>query len=651
MLRPRQGLILAILLLALASLSRADDVDRAAGSISITATRIPESASAVPPEVTIVGSDEIEARGARTLADAIETVPGVTISDEGPKGAQQAVSIRGSTSNEVLILVDGVRANDAMSELADLSAFSADDIDRIEVVRDGASALYGGDAVGGVINIITKKKASPLVLTVENGSYLPGDHVVGYGFSKTEEPASASSLADSQKLAFSWGPQTGDTVFRSSGSFTRAANGYTFLDSDGEARELQNAALLGGDLSLGLAFPCWDGSLDAQLSGGYDAKGSPGSQASPTLAASEEDSSARASIKYATDRFLSDSLGLEATVHAEYKGLGYSDAEVPANDSTQDVFVGGLDLQQTCLASPSLSWVYGISTSGSAVSSDTVGSPSRIAAGAFAEAAIEAGKLSLRPALRYDYYSDFFANDPLGGLGATLAAAFRLSDKDVLKLNLSRAYRVPSFEDLYWPASNGSAGNPALQPETAYAADLGYERDLGALTYVATAYARYSKDVILWAQGSDEIWRPSNFGAAFYPGLEQELRTTFAGDFWTSVNYSLLYSYLLDSGMTLADDKRAPMTPVHTLNAVLGFAGKALSWSVTAKYESLRYLTTGNTSYLPSHFTVDGIVKREISKNLTAYLAVDNLFDEQYEMVEGYPMPGTELRLGIEIRQ
>ena len=577
-------------------------------------------------------------------------MPGVTISDEGPKGAQQAVSIRGSTSNEVLILVDGVRANDAMSEIADLSAIPADDIDRIEIVRDGASALYGGDAVGGVINIITKKKASPLVLTVENGSYLPQDHVIGYGFYKTEEPVSAASLADSQKLAFSWGPQAGDTVFRELGSFTRAANGYTFLDADGEERALQNAGLLGGDGSFGLTFPCWGGSLDADLSGGYKTEGSPGSQSEPTLDASEDDSFAKASMKYSTDRFLSDSLGLEATLHAEYKGLGYSDSDAPANDSTQDVFVEGLDLQQTWLASPSLSWVYGLSASYGSVSSDTVGSPSRAAAGAFAESAIEAGRFSLRPALRYDYYSDFFANDPLGGIGATLAAAWSLSAIDVLKLNLSRAYRVPSFEDLYWPASNGCAGNPELKPETSYAADFGYERNDGALTYTATAYARYSKDVILWAQGSDGIWRPSNFGAALYPGIEQELRTSFAGNFWASINYSFLYSYILDAGMTLADDTRAPMTSVHSLNAVLGFAGDTLSWSVTAKYESLRYLTTGNTSFLPSHFTLDGIVKQKISKILTAYLAVDNLFDEQYEMVDGYPMPGTELRLGLEIR-
>ncbi len=644
----------AALALALATLGqdlRADDApDLALGDVSITATRIAESPSAVPPAVTVVSAAEIEARGARTAADAIKTVPGLGLSDAGPEGAQKAVSIRGSTTNEVLVLVDGVRVNDAMSGLADLANIPADDIDRIEVLREGGSALYGGDAVGGVVDIITKKKAAPLVLGFENGGYLPAAYVEGYGFSKTEEPASAASLADSQKAMFSWAPAAGDLQFRGAGSFTKADNAYTFIDSNGDNRVLQNAALLGGDGSFGLSFPWLDGEFAADFAGAYSQKGDPGTQSSPTLAATETDTSGRASMKYSTDRFLSDALSLDATLHAEYSGIDYADADMPSNDGRSKVYVGGADIQQKASVSDSLSFVYGGSLAYTQARSDTVGSPARIAGGAYFEPVVEAGAFSFRPAIRYDYYSDFFAKYPLGGIGATIAVAYRLSASDVLKFNLSRSYRVPTFEDLYWPASNGAVGNPDLQPETGYAADFGFERHRGAFSYSAIAYLRYIQNAILWQEGSDGIWRPSNYGAAVYPGIEQELRAVFADRYTASLNYSFLYSYDLSGGLSLGDDERLPMIPVHSLNATIGYESGRLSWSATAKYASLRFLTTANVTYLPDYFTLDAIAKWKFTARYAAYLAIDNLFGEQYQILQDYPMPGTELRLGIEIR-
>jgi outer membrane cobalamin receptor len=630
---------------------RADDAaDLPLDDVSITATRIPESPSAVPPAVSVVSAADIEARGAKTAADAIKTVPGLAISDDGPEGAQKAVSIRGSTTNEVLVLVDGLRVNNAMSGLADLADIPADNIDRIEVLREGGSALYGGDAVGGVVNIITKKKAAPLVLTFENGSYIPTAHVEGYGFSKAEEGADAASLVDEQKAMFSWAPAAGGLQFRGSGSLTRADNAYTFIDSNGDNRVLQNAALLGGDGSFGLSFPWLEGSIAADLSGGYSQKGDPGIQSSPTLAATEIDSSGQGSIKYSTDRFLADALSLDATLYAQYTGIDYEDADSPADDGRSMVYVGGGDIQQKASISDSLSLVYGGSFAYTQARSDTIGSPTRIAGGAYFEPVMEAGAFSFRPAIRYDYYSDFFANDPLGGIGATMAIAYRLSEADVLKLNLSRSYRAPTFEDLYWPASNGAEGNPSLQPETGYAADFGFERHSGSFSYSAVAYLRYIENAIIWQQGSDGIWRPSNFGAALYPGIEQDLETAFADHYTASLNYSYLYSYDLSGGLSLGDDQRLPMIPVHSLNATIAYEAGPLSWSATAKYASLRFLTTANAGYLPDYFTLDAVVKWKFTMLLSAYAAVDNLFDEQYEIVNDYPMPGTRLRLGIEMR-
>jgi outer membrane cobalamin receptor len=619
-------------------------------AVTVTASRISEPASESPPAVSVVSASEIEAQGATTVAEALSDVPGLSLSDKGPAGSQVSVSLRGSTTNQVLVLIDGIRANDALTGLVDISAIPLDSVERMEIMRGGGSSLYGGDALGGVINIITKKKASPLALVLENGSYLPTARVAGFGWQKVAQPASAKSLVDSQKASFSWGPAVGDAVLRLAGSATRAANAYTFIDSNSDKRELQNAALLGANASLGATVPLDSGKIMADVAGAWSRVGVPGLQSQPTLGAAEVDTSARATLKYSTERFLTDLLSLDATAHAEYAGIDYTDTATPANDGHHKIVTAGADFAQTAYATDWLTLAYGTSLSYASAWSDAVGSPQRFAGGAYIEPAFTVGSLSIRPSIRYDFYSDFSPRYPYGGIGGALGTAYKLSDSDVLKLDLSRAFRVPTFNDLYWPAQGGAAGNPDLKPETAYEADVGFERRQGTLRYTATAYLRYSQDVILWQPGTDGVWRPSNFGTALYPGLEQEVAARFAERYTISANYSYLYSYVLSGGLSLSDDKRLPMTSVHHLKGSLSYEGERLSWSATGSYASLRYLKTANVAYLPAWFTLDAILRWKASKVVSAYVAGDNIFDEQYAIIDGYPMPGTKIRVGIELK-
>jgi vitamin B12 transporter len=615
-----------------------------------TASRIPGSESSSPPAITVVSAEDIAARGATTVADALEAVPGLSLNSKGPEGSQVAVSIRGSTTNQVLVLVDGHRVNDALTGLVDLSKIPLDKVERIEVMRGGASAIYGGDAVGGVVNIITKKDSFPLSLSIENGSYLPASGVIGYGLGKTLEDASASSLIDSQKLSFSWGPRFGETALRLAGSATKAANEYAFIDSNGERRKRQNSALLGLDASAGLSLILGSGKLSADLGGAYGDKGVPGSEGSPTLRAREDDLSAKALVQYSSERFLSDLLSLDASVGADYSSVDYADAEDASQDGHHKLLSVAADVAQRAYLTDALTLAYGAQATYSGAESDSVGSPRRLSGGVFGEASLILGSLRLRPSLRYDYYSDFSALSPLGGLGGALGAAYSLDRGSVLKLNLSRAYRVPTFSDLYWPAISGVEGNPGLAPETAYEANLGFEAGSSELRSETTAYLRYSEDVILWQPGDDGVWRPSNFGAALYPGIEEEIKARLGEGFEASLGYTFLHSYVLSGGLGLADDKRLPMTPEHSLKAVFSYTRERFSWSTTGQYAGIRYLKTANVAYLSAYFTLDLCLRWKTSKSLSFYAAGDNLFDEQYAIVDGHPMPGTKLRLGAEMK-
>lgn len=125
----------------------------------VTATRIPTPADRVPAAVTVITREEIEERGHQTLAEALRAIPGLRLVQEGGPGQRASAFLRGANSNHVLVLLDGVPVND-VSEPNGAFNFGNDllgDIERIEVVRGPGSSLYGSGALGGVVNLITRR--------------------------------------------------------------------------------------------------------------------------------------------------------------------------------------------------------------------------------------------------------------------------------------------------------------------------------------------------------------------------------------------------------------------------------------------------------------------------------------------------------------
>ena len=125
--------------------------------VTVTATRGHSLITEVPSSVNIVSQEEIELKNPQNLAEALQNVPGVTIKDYGGLGNSKSISLRGSSDSQVLVLLDGQRLNNPQSGSVDLNQISLEGIEKIEVVRGGNSALYGSDAIGGVINLISKK--------------------------------------------------------------------------------------------------------------------------------------------------------------------------------------------------------------------------------------------------------------------------------------------------------------------------------------------------------------------------------------------------------------------------------------------------------------------------------------------------------------
>src|SRR5262249_44558294 len=127
-------------------------------NVVVSATRIPTPASEIASSVTVISAAQIEARQQRSLPDVLRGVPGVNIVQTGGAGGQTSLFLRGTNANHTKLLLDGIDMADPStpSGAADISKLLAGDIAKVEVLRGPQGALYGSDAIGGVVNIITK---------------------------------------------------------------------------------------------------------------------------------------------------------------------------------------------------------------------------------------------------------------------------------------------------------------------------------------------------------------------------------------------------------------------------------------------------------------------------------------------------------------
>src|SRR5205807_3446314 len=164
--------------------------------IVVTATRIPTPEAELASSVTVVTADEIAAQQQRTFADVLRNIPGLNLVQQGGPGSVTSVFMRGTNSNHTKVLVDGIDVSDPSNANAafDFGQLLPQDIERIEVLRGPQSGLYGSDAIGGVINVITRGGSGPMKLaaSVEGGTFDSFNQTAGVSGSQNAFHYSAS---------------------------------------------------------------------------------------------------------------------------------------------------------------------------------------------------------------------------------------------------------------------------------------------------------------------------------------------------------------------------------------------------------------------------------------------------------------------------
>ncbi len=636
--------------------------------VVVTATRVDSSVLESPSFVTVITQKDIQESGAADLSGVLAQQSGVVVNGYGPVGQVKTVSIRGSTSSQVLVLVDGIRQNSSFDGFVDLSRIPVDNIDHVEIVQGGASSLWGTGAVGGVINIITKKAAAPSIdLTITNGSYIPHD---GYAVTETGSsfaPASAASLFDNQKVTLLLADKVGDVGLTGGGSFTRAANAFIWDDTSsfGGWRQRNNAQDVAEDAYAALDLPLLGGSFSAKGSFDHSLIGVPGSVSIVSSQATQEDTSATGSFGFITNHFFTDLLSFDLKGSYRYAKETYDNPLYPpASDHTTNAAT--LDLTQKLSLSDAISAVYGGNGSYETADSTNLASrKDRLTLAGFLSLPFSPFQfLTVTPSVRYDFYSDFS-----GYLSYQLGAVVSLSDMTSLKATLGSAYRVPTLSDLYWYSFDGSYfgdtyysyGNPNLKPETSYSGEIGLALAGKRLSLEASLFGRLVYDQINWGNYSNTVSQPKvyietpvNISESFLPGAEVHATANVTDQLSLEADYAFIYSLLLQylgQSYQLSDDMRVPFVPLHNLSITSRYTNGIHSLRLEVQYVSEKFIDAANTAStsLPGYVVMNAGYKIAATENMVFSLDLMNILNTLYYTQSGYPMPPFSLEMGMQL--
>ena len=652
--------------------------------VVVTATRIESPILESPSAISVITSADIAAPGAHDLSAVIAGHAGTVVNDYGPIGATKNVSLRGSTSDQVLVLLDGVRLNSGRISSVDLSTIPMDIIDRVEILRGEASTIYGSGAIGGVINIITKEPDRPqITASVMNGSFIPrAANTVSADYSSfpavyTVSPAVSNpmDLVDTQQVRLSMAGKLGDAGLMAGGSFTRAENGFSWYDPSqiNDWRRRTNADVLAGSANLGLDLPLFGGSFTAKTFFGTSNTGTPGSVYYPSAAGRQYDNSAAAIFGWNVGRFLRDDLSLEVKGAYKYDDLQFNEPAFPPVSDHRS-HTASLDVTQRFAAFDVVSFIYGGSASYDYVDSTNYSGPKdRLNLAGFLSSPVTLAEgLTVTPSARYDYFSDF-----TGSFSFSLSGVLLLSDESSLRVSAASAYRVPALNDLYWYDPLGpsdpfgySTGNPSLHPETSYSGEMGWSLITPRISIDASVFTRFVLDNIVWLyDGSVNLpygaYMPENLTKALYPGAEIHAKVSIIGPLAIEGSYTFDYNFLLNDGTTelsLADNRRVPYAPVHSASLSLRWNGAILAAGIEGQYISDKYTDRPNTSawMIHGYFVANADLKYLVSDRVTLTLAGKNLLNTLYysqsgsnivgsPIDPGYPMPPFSIEAGMQL--
>ncbi len=638
--------LVLLLILSMMTVTAADYANLGtAGELVVTGQALYESEQNTASTVSIITAEEIEQLQPASTAELIGEALGTGFSSYGALGSLQNVQLRGSSSAQVDIYVDGVRMNSAHDGNFDLSLIPVSTIDHVEIVRSGTGSSGTANAIGGMVYISTKKGEptdKPFTVSFENGSFMPEKYLTA----TDEEKVNWLGLVDSQKADISYANTFDKLSIGASLGGQIAQNNYTYWYSQEQMKEdpdawpptyipdpkydsirlRTNAKMwnIYGGVKLSYAF-----TEDSELTGSnttqYRHVGNPGGLDALSNTDYQTDMITIVSLAYDQRNMLDGLMDLHI-------GQGYvynrTFAQTAWGDSTHNKHQTQSSIDAKWNFGDMANMTTGISFDWDYVDSTDIGKNSRYNPNLYANGSIYFlnGNLSMHPMARIGWTNDF-GFVPTAALGIVGIPMENLQ----LSANVSYAKTNPNFSQLYWP----NMSNPNLKPEKAIAGEFVVSYDLDFLSYEGSAFVKNIFDKI----ANDLAWIPQNISHVFLTGTEQQLSIMPVEGLKLTGSYLLNYSWDLSETNTFASDVRVANVRMHTAKFSASYDYGIGSITLSGQY-------MGKSGYAKAVFLMDMIANFKIANDYTVYLAVDNLLNTRYELQTGYPMPGTKIRIG-----
>ncbi|KIF57123.1 TonB-dependent receptor domain-containing protein [Pseudomonas fluorescens] len=563
--------------------------------VLISANRQVEARNDSSAANTVFTREEIERLQPRSVTDLLQRVPGVQVAQTGGRGSLPGIYIRGTQSAQSLVLVDGQRIGNSTSGDSNLQHLNIEQIERVEVLRGSRSVIYGSDAIGGVIQIFTRRGG-------EQGLQ-PRMHV-GFGSHQTWERSVGLSGGD-EKTRFNLGATLDETA-----GIDRTHESYP-SDSDHDGYRNKSISLslshaLSDDIELGANL------LDNRGKSEFD---NPFGRFDPETFDSVQQQ------PYSDFTVSSFSSYIDARLNERWKSrleLGHGENREKSFDKLSDersvfnTYRDSVTWQNDLTLDARNSLILGGDWYEDRINSSTAfDEDSRWNRAAFIQHRFQADSFSTELGLRRDDNQQFGGQNSWSG---TLTLPVN-PDNDLL-LSYSEGFRAPTFNDLYYP----DFSNPDLKPETSKSYELQWRSQLSDSTRLeASLYRTDLEDAIIFGSNS----RPENVASARINGFEAALKQELFG--WQSnLGVAIIDPRDRDTGHTLA--RRARRTLSWDLDRQFDRLGLGASWqAVSSSYDDLN-----NQQPLGGYALLGLRSSWALNREIKLDFKVDNLLDKGY---------------------
>ncbi|MBB1441869.1 TonB-dependent receptor domain-containing protein [Pseudoalteromonas sp. SG43-3] len=552
--------------------------------ITVTANKFEQSINDVLASVNVIERAEIEASNVRDLPTLLSTRVGFQVNPNGGFGQNTGVSLRGTGSGDTLILIDGVRTGSATLGQKALNNVPLNSIERIEIIKGSRAAVYGSDALAGVINIITRESDN-LSLSATFGS----DSYQNY-------QVAGSVKSDDITTAFNAGFEKTDNFDVLQG---------VAPDEDGYENKNLGFKVNYTDAHYG------DFKLLGQYSEGYADYDSRFSPADSTI---ERDDFKNYQLSAGWSKnYTNQTHSVDLALSTDDSDNTYVDFSVGPTTSTFITKRTQIDYNGQYLLSNELNISGGINWYNDDVShsSQPFVEDSRDVLAVFVGAYYDADKVLANLTVRQDDDEQFGDETTY-----TAAAGYHLSEDATFRISQSTGFKAPTFNDLYYPLY----GNPDLQPEKSVNRELGLSVDFDIAQVDIAIFRNDIEDKIDY----DANFALANIDEARYEGVEFSLSQQFFG-FDSNLNFAYLSAEDEETGAELRNVAK------RTFNWELAKQFGAFDASLDMQYRSDRQ---GAVTRLGSYTLWNLAGNYQVNEHIEVSLRVENLFDKEYNAVD-----------------